>query len=451
MNQMSFLFDDEPASKPVSPTVAPPPAKPCSWWAETDWHQQLGHPTLMTLEEAKKAVRRTLQTEGWGNYTYILWRFDAAPWPIPFYVGKGTTRFLATRVTGTSDPRLSSHEADARFGRGYNKEKEAVFRKSKIMYSVEYVKTDKEARNREEELIAFIGRRDHHLRTGPLWNHTPGGDGVTEHTPEAKARIGAASKARGIPPGMLEAAVRATKGKPLAPEHLAKIVAANKGAKRGEHIRAKYRAAWTPERKAKHGERKTAEARARYEALRPIFETLIDQGTFTQADLARRMNEAGVSTPFGKSWSQGSVQRLCHEFGLAHRLYVHDADAAAERYREVVEGLIGRGVTHFGAIATALNNQGMLTPFRKKWGAESVKHLLVRLGHDVEEMVRRNEESGRRTNSREIIGDGIRYPSIAAAARALGVPQTSISNRVRSDSKKWPGWRYAEEDDVTSS
>lgn len=55
------------------------------------------------------------------------------------------------------------------------------------------------------------------------------------------------------------------------------------------------------------------------------------------------------------------------------------ANAHASNLRPVVAGLAEQGVTSLGAIATALNVQGMLTPRGARWHKSSVRKLLVRL------------------------------------------------------------------------
>jgi hypothetical protein len=112
-------------------------------------------------------------------------------------------------------------------------------------YSVEIHKSglsDDEATKLEIALILAIGRRD--LGTGPLVNMTPGGDGLSNPSPEIRAKMSAASRGRKASPEtrakMSEAhrnisdETRARisaggKGRIHSPETRAKIIAANKG------------------------------------------------------------------------------------------------------------------------------------------------------------------------------------------------------------------------------
>ncbi|MEI5688476.1 recombinase family protein [Sphingomonas kyungheensis] len=55
------------------------------------------------------------------------------------------------------------------------------------------------------------------------------------------------------------------------------------------------------------------------------------------------------------------------------------AQKFAERLRDTVEELKGRGVVSLGAIAAELNAQGYETPRKGKWHASSVRNLVARL------------------------------------------------------------------------
>lgn len=55
------------------------------------------------------------------------------------------------------------------------------------------------------------------------------------------------------------------------------------------------------------------------------------------------------------------------------------ADGHASNLRPVVIGLMEKGITSLGAIAAALNAQGMLTPRGAAWHKSSVRNLLARL------------------------------------------------------------------------
>ena len=46
------------------------------------------------------------------------------------------------------------------------------------------------------------------------------------------------------------------------------------------------------------------------------------------------------------------------------------------------------------------------------------------------------------TNFRKIIGDGVEYKSMSAAALIIGISVNGIYQRVNSDRPKWSGWQY---------
>lgn len=64
-----------------------------------------------------------------------------------------------------------------------------------------------------------------------------------------------------------------------------------------------------------------------------------------------------------------------------------NADEHAERLRLIVDRMKGEGRTSLGALARALNEEGMITPRGAQWHASSVRNLLTRL----------NRQSQRRT------------------------------------------------------
>lgn len=78
-----------------------------------------------------------------------------------------------------------------------------------------------EAQAKEIDLIKHYGRRD--LGNGSLVNLTDGGEGITNYIPtkEYRERLSIANKGRIITWG--DKISKARKGKPLSPEHLAKI------------------------------------------------------------------------------------------------------------------------------------------------------------------------------------------------------------------------------------
>lgn len=112
------------------------------------------------------------------HYVYVLFRPDGRP----FYVGKGQGH------------RMFDHDAEARSG--FPSHKCNVIRKiwsqggtirREIVFETSIAA---DALAREIELIAHYGRP-------PLTNKTAGGEGLLDPSPEVRAKIGAASRARG--------------------------------------------------------------------------------------------------------------------------------------------------------------------------------------------------------------------------------------------------------------
>lgn len=56
------------------------------------------------------------------------------------------------------------------------------------------------------------------------------------------------------------------------------------------------------------------------------------------------------------------------------------ADEHAQNLKPVIDALATDGVTSLGAVATALNERGMLTPRGAQWHKSSVRNLIARLG-----------------------------------------------------------------------
>lgn len=127
-------------------------------------------------------------------YVYILEREDGTP----FYVGKG------------SGDRVRHHVNEAKRHAGINPHKERIIRKmlkagAEPSYRIDsYHEEEKDAHDREIELIAKIGR--HNLGTGPLTNLTAGGDGIVGNvlSDETKKAISDFMKARFRTPEMRE-------------------------------------------------------------------------------------------------------------------------------------------------------------------------------------------------------------------------------------------------------
>lgn len=167
-------------------------------------------------------------------YVYILFRENG----VPFYVGKGRGR------------RLAAHECAAR--RGAKGHRFSIIRDLLARgLGVECRKvheglTDAEAIALEVAWIAEIGRKVH---GGPLVNETDGGDGMSGYQMPDASRAHLSAIARGIKkspetvtrmkdswksrPAMTDetkAKLSASlKGRPLSPEHRAKVLAAREG------------------------------------------------------------------------------------------------------------------------------------------------------------------------------------------------------------------------------
>lgn len=176
-----------------------------------------------------------------GRWEYILPSGRKVCFPYrPFYVGKGkgdrSLAHLSGAVTRSKHKKnkIAAIEAEGFKMREY------------IRYSSIYNVSDFMAQAYEIDLIAGIGRHD--KGEGPLTNHTDGGDGVTgrtgwRHTNSTKrkqslshlgktksttsrelmsrAKLGVAPSAKAT-----EARLRAVKGVPKSPEHIARLKAA---------------------------------------------------------------------------------------------------------------------------------------------------------------------------------------------------------------------------------
>ncbi|MBX4992287.1 hypothetical protein ABID08_000718 [Rhizobium binae] len=147
-------------------------------------------------------------------YTYV-WR-DAAG--VPFYVGKGKGK----RAHNTTRRSVDFKEIYAKGG-----------------CSVEILDLfihESQAHAHEVELIELYGRRPF---GGTLVNMTDGGEGTSGRklNDEARAKISAAAKARGIPSETRARLIEATRGKKHTEEHKSKISAALTGRHRPSETR----------------------------------------------------------------------------------------------------------------------------------------------------------------------------------------------------------------------
>ncbi|MDD2679514.1 MAG: GIY-YIG nuclease family protein [Candidatus Omnitrophica bacterium] len=117
----------------------------------------------MNLQQAKQLIK----DHPGQFYTYLLKRPDG----IPFYIGKGNCKGF----------RIEAHESDSLAHRDVNKYKENIVRKilrsgNQIDYDIVlFTDLEKQAFDKERELISFYGRRD---QGGILANMTDGGEGT---------------------------------------------------------------------------------------------------------------------------------------------------------------------------------------------------------------------------------------------------------------------------------
>lgn len=74
-----------------------------------------------------------------------------------------------------------------------------------------------------------------------------------------------------------------------------------------------------------------------------------------------------------------ALQRAAKGNSAAIAAVAAKADKHADNLKPVIESLKAKGVTSLGAIATALNQRGMLTPRGGAWHKTSVKNLLARI------------------------------------------------------------------------
>lgn len=229
-------------------------------------------------------------------YVYMLFREDGIT---PFYVGKGKGN------------RWMQHERWAQRGNAYKdniicamKDKGIEVPKKKIAENL----TNDEACALEIRLIAEIGRHPN----GPLTNLTRGGDGVVDHSEEAKASIGKATRERQL-------------GRPLSAEHRAKVSAALKGKKLSDEHKellrkAKENYVATDEtreklRKAMTGRIMTDEHRRKLsEAAKRRMQDPAQLAAFKTAGANRKLTPEGLErmrqTKIGKKHSEETRQKM---------------------------------------------------------------------------------------------------------------------------------------------
>lgn len=132
-------------------------------WLKTDWVEALG----VQPQTRQQINKQRLSVRKW--YTYVLWRVDLGE-PVPFYIGKGT----ASRILQHSAP-----------SDNINQRKHNIFQIHAdmgldVLYSyVDSFDDEQDALDDEITLVTLLGRTE--LEAGPLSNRTSGGDGTTGH------------------------------------------------------------------------------------------------------------------------------------------------------------------------------------------------------------------------------------------------------------------------------
>jgi len=160
-------------------------------------------------------------------YVYILFDYRA----IPRYVGKGCG------YRWVSHGRLSIVKQSNR--------KSRMLRKTlRLLGEIPTIKiaeglSEQQAYAIEIALIKTIGR----LPAGPLANQTDGGDGVANPSPDTRAKMSRAAKARGISEALKAAADRVRKTRIRTAEEKAKTSATLTGRRQPSNVIEKIRAA----------------------------------------------------------------------------------------------------------------------------------------------------------------------------------------------------------------
>jgi hypothetical protein len=180
-------------------------------------------------------------------YVYILFRETCKP----FYVGKGKGNRWLIHLREAKNATRRSHCVNIiqnMLNRGFDVP----------MVKLHQNLTNRQALDYEIALIAAIGRT---INGGPLVNKTDGGDGHSNPSPEARAKISAAHRGRKIPREVVERHAAMMRGRKASLETRAKMSAIRLG--RG----------FSPERNkkvsmAKLGKKFTPEARANMSAAK---------------------------------------------------------------------------------------------------------------------------------------------------------------------------------------
>ena len=130
-----------------------------------DWWVALGNPLLLTRDQLKNKLGVLKDV---GFYCYVLWRSDKKPIQ-PFYVGQG------------QKGRVFHHEMPSEEGNNPHKDrirKKLLKLDKPMLFSIELLDSEEDAKNKEIELIKMMGR---HNNGGLLTNLTDGGEGTPGH------------------------------------------------------------------------------------------------------------------------------------------------------------------------------------------------------------------------------------------------------------------------------
>lgn len=358
---------------------------------------------------------------------YILRRSDKVdPYdeaqPAPFYVGKGKPNrpyfhFWEARKTTRNMRRFNIIRAvEAKGG----------------MITVDIVASEVSepvAFTIERQLIYFYGRED---QGGLLANHTDGGEGPAGMALEARQRIGNAK--RGIPrsPETIEKMRQSQTGFRHSEATKKKLALLSLGKKHSPEARAKMSIAiqaaiargrkpvdWTPERRAHFsamatGRKYPAMAAANRGAGNPAARGLwVDDqfyGTVKEAAEALGVNKTTIYHRLQRNDPryryEAGTEALGEKLGGENSIWARAVIVDGVRYATVDEAILQLGI-------------GKTTWYRR-----------VRKG--VYKVEYETAPPARETTARPVKVNGIEYPSVNDAMKALQVPDTTFYRRVKS-------------------